>query len=165
MGLFGSIAGAGLSAVGSIVGGMAQARAMRKVENNLKDQRQANQDWYDQRYNEDATQRADAQAMLTKAQESYKEHNKLAAGTAAVMGGTEESVAASKAAGNQALADSTSQIVQAAEQRKASIESQYQSKDEALQQQLNDLTMQKANNTANAVQGVANAAGKMAGAF
>jgi hypothetical protein len=80
------------------------------------------------------------------------------------MGGTEESVAASKAAGNQALADSTSQIVQAAEQRKASIESQYQSKDEALQQQLNDLTMQKANNTANAVQGVINTAGKIMGA-
>jgi hypothetical protein len=154
-----------MNALGSIFAGRAQAKAMKKVENNLKEQQQANQNWYDKRYNEDATQRADAQAMLTKAQESYKQHTKQAAGTAAVMGGTEESVAATKAAGNQALADSTSQIVQAAEQRKASIESQYQAKDEALQQQLNDLTMQKANNTAQSIQGVASAASSIASTF
>ena len=97
---------------------------MKKVKKNLQAQKQANQDWYDRRYNEDATQRADAQRILTMTEESIKNRNRQAAGAQAVMGGTEESVAATKAANNQALADATSQIAVNAEARKDQIEQQ-----------------------------------------
>ena len=101
--MIGSLVGAGLSAVGSIFGGISASKAMKKVKKNLQQQKQANQDWYDRRYNEDATQRADAQRILTKTEESIRNRNRQAAGAQAVMGGTEESVAAAKAANNQAL--------------------------------------------------------------
>lgn len=127
--MIGSLVGAGLSAVGSIFGGISASKAMKKVKKNLQAQKQANQDWYDRRYNEDATQRADAQRILTMTEESIKNRNRQAAGAQAVMGGTEESVAATKAANNQALADATSQIAVNAEARKDQIEQTYQQKD------------------------------------
>ena len=103
MGLFGSIAGGALGAVGSIFGGISASKAMKKVKRNIEAQKKANEDWYNRRYNEDATQRADAQRILTMTEESIKNRNKQAAATAAVMGGTEESVAAAKAANSEAL--------------------------------------------------------------
>lgn len=109
--MIGSLVGAGLSAVGSIFGGISASKAMKKVKKNLQAQKQANQDWYDRRYNEDATQRADAQRILTKTEESIRNRNQQAAGAQAVMGGTEESVAAAKAANNQALAGAICSIV------------------------------------------------------
>lgn len=153
----------GLKAVGGILGGISASKAMKKVKNSLNEQRKRNQDWYDRRYNEDATQRAEAQAILTRTEESIRARNKQAAGTQAVMGGTEESVAATKAANNQALADATATIAVNGERRKDAIEAQYQAKDEAIEQQLNDLEQQKAHNTVQAIQGVAEAGSNIAG--
>lgn len=165
MGLFGSIAGGALGAVGSIFGGISASKAMKKVKKNLQAQQKANQDWYDRRYNEDATQRADAQAILTRTEESIRNRNKQAAGAQAVMGGTEESVAAAKAANNEALAQATTNIAVNAEARKDQIEQQYQQKDAQIQDALNNLEINKAQAISSAVQGVASAAGGMAGAF
>ncbi|MBO5054294.1 MAG: hypothetical protein J6C44_08710 [Muribaculaceae bacterium] len=163
--MIGSLVGAGLSAVGSIFGGISASKAMKKVKKNLQAQKQANQDWYDRRYNEDATQRADAQRILTMTEESIKNRNRQAAGAQAVMGGTEESVAAAKAANNQALADATSQIAVNAEARKDQIEQTYQQKDAQINDALNNLEINKAQAISSAVQGVAQAGAGIAGAF
>ena len=124
-----------------------------------------NQNWYDRRYNEDATQRADAQRILTMTNENIRQRNQQAAGTQAVMGGTEESVASAKAANNQALADATSQIAVNGERRKDQIESQYMQTKAELNEKLNNLEQAKAQNTAQAVQGVAQAGSAMASVF
>lgn len=163
MGALGGAIGAGLGAIGSIFGGISASKAMRRVKDNLNDQRRQNQDWYNRRYNEDATQRAESQAMITRTEESIRNRNRQAAGAQAVMGGTDESVAAAKAANNQALADATATIAVNAERRKDNIEAQYQAKDEALQQQLNDLERAKAGQVSQAAQGVAQAGANIAG--
>lgn len=157
MGLIGSAIGA----AGSIFGGISASKAMKRAKKNVEAQRQKNQDWYDRRYNEDATQRADAQRILTQTEESIKQRNKQAAGSAAVMGGTDESVAAAKAANNQALADATSQIAANAEARKDNIEATYMANDNAFVEQLNQLEQGKAQAIGQAVQGVASAASSM----
>lgn len=163
--MIGSLVGAGLSAVGSIFGGISASKAMKKVKKNLQAQKQANQDWYDRRYNEDATQRADAQRILTKTEESIRNRNKQAAGAQAVMGGTEESVAAAKAANNQALADATSQIAVNAEARKDQIEQTYQQRDAQINDALNNLEVNKAQAISSAVQGMSQAGAGIAGVF
>ena len=157
MGLIGSAIGA----AGSIFRGISASKAMKRAKKNVEAQRKKNQDWYDRRYNEDATQRADAQRILTQTEESIKQRNKQAAGSAAVMGGTDESVAAAKAANNQALADATSQIAANAEARKDNIEATYMANDNAFVEQLNQLEQGKAQAIGQAVQGVANAASSM----
>lgn len=153
--------GAAVGAAGSIFGGISASRAMKKMKRNVEAQRKKNQDWYDRRYNEDATQRADAQRILTMTEESIKNRNKQAAGAQAVMGGTDESVAAAKAANNEALASATSQIAASADARKDAIEQQYMQKDDQYVQQLNAIEQGKAQAVSQAVQGVTGAASKM----
>lgn len=165
MGLFGSIAGGALGAAGSIFGGISASKAMRRVKKNLQAQKEANQNWYDRRYNEDATQRADAQRILTQTEESIRNRNRQAAGAQAVMGGTDESTAAAKAANAQALADATSQIAAGAENRKDQIEQTYQQRDSQINEALNNLEMNKAQAISQAVQGVAKAGAGIAGAI
>lgn len=157
MGLIGSIAGGALGAAGSIFGGISASKAMRRVKKNLQAQKEANQNWYDRRYNEDATQRADAQRILTQTEESIRNRNRQAAGAQAVMGGTDESTAAAKAANAQALADATSQIAAGAENRKDQIEQTYQQRDSQINEALNNLEINKAQAISQAVQGVAKA--------
>lgn len=141
MGLIGSIAGGALGAAGSIFGGISASKAMRRVKKNLQAQKEANQNWYDRRYNEDATQRADAQRILTQTEKSIRNRNRQAAGAQAVMGGTDESTAAAKAANAQALADATSQIAVNAENRKDQIEQTYQQRDSQINEALNNLRL------------------------
>lgn len=165
MGLIGSIAGGALGAAGSIFGGISASKAMRRVKKNLQAQKEANQNWYDRRYNEDATQRADAQRILTQTEESIRNRNRQAAGAQAVMGGTDESTAAAKAANAQALADATSQIAVNAENRKDQIEQTYQQRDSQINEALNNLEINNAQAISQAVQGVAKAGAGIAGAF
>ena len=165
MGLIGSIAGGALGAAGSIFGGIIASKAMRRVKKNLQAQKEANQNWYDRRYNEDATQRADAQRILTQTEESIRNRNRQAAGAQAVMGGTDESTAAAKASNAQAVADATSQIAVNAENRKDQIEQTYQQRDSQINEALNNLEMNKAHAISQSVQGVAKAGAGIAGAF
>lgn len=142
--MLGSLVGAGLSAVGGIFGGISASKAMKKVRNNLQERMQANEAWYNRRYNEDATQRADAQRILTRTEDAIRNRNRQAAATQAVVGGTEESVAAAKAAGNQVLADATAQIAANAEARKDQIEQNFQQRDAQLNDALNNVELNKA---------------------
>jgi len=162
MGKVGGIIGMGMSAAGSIFAGIQAAKAAREVKANIEQQKKENQDWYDRRYNEDATQRADAQRLLTMTEESIKNRNKQAAGAAAVMGGTEESVAAAKAANNEALASTMSQINAQADARKDTIEQQYQQNKSSLNDQMNNMTRERAAGITSAVTGVTDAAGSIA---
>lgn len=157
MGLLGS----SLGAVGGIFGGISASKAMKRMKSSVEAQRQKNQDWYDRTYNEDATQRADAQRILAQTEESIKNRNRQAAGTAAVMGGTEESVAAAKAANNKALADATSQIAASAGARKDSIEQTYMQKDDAFANQLNQIEAGKAQAISEAVKGLTGVASEL----
>ena len=163
--MLGSIIGGALSVGGAIFGGITASKAMKRVKKNLQEQQRKNQDWYDRRYNEDATQRADAQAILTRTEEAIRNRNRQAAGAQAVMGGTEESVAATKAANNEALAQATTNIAVNGEARKDAIEGQYMQRDADLNKQLNDMEVNKANAITKATEGVVKAGTDIAGLF
>lgn len=165
MGIVGSAIGGALGLGASIFGGITASKAMKEMKQNIEKQRRKNEELYNRRYNEDATQRADAQRILTITQENIRKRNRQAAGTQAVMGGSDESVAATKAANNEALADAASQIVVNGEARKDQIEANYLQRDAELQNQLDNLEQAKAQNIANAVNGVAQAGSAMASTF
>lgn len=153
--------GAGVGAAASIYGGLAGAASARKQMRMVQQQMRENQDWYDKRYNEDATQKADAQRLLTMTEESIRNRNNQAAGAQAVMGGTDESTAAAKAANNKALADATSQINANAEKGKSDIENKYLSTKSELNNKMMELEQQKQQAISSAVQGVGAAASKL----
>ena len=156
--MIGSLIGAGIGAVGSVIGAIASKNATQEANRIAAQQRADNQAWYDRRYNEDATQRADAQRILTMTMDRIRQQNKNAAGTQAVMGGSEESVAAAKAAGANALADTASQIAASGAERKDAIENQYLTNKQALTAQQIANKQQQAANIGAAAQGVGQAA-------
>lgn len=155
--MIGSLIGAGLGAAASVFGGIRARRAAAKANAMLQQEKADNQAWYDRRYNEDATQRADAQRMLTMAMERIKQRNRAAAGTAAVMGSGTEAVAAEKAANAGVLADTASQIAAAGAARKDQVEGQYLAQKNAINQQQIANQQQVAQNVATATQGAASA--------
>lgn len=165
MGLLGNIVGGALNIGGSIFGGIKASKAMKKVKRNINNQLRDNQNWYDRRYNEDATQRADAQRILTMTQDAIRKRNQATAGAQAVMGGTEESAAAARAANNEVLADATSQIAVAGDVRKDNIESQYMATKADLNNQLNALEQNKAAEIAKGVNGVTGTASELVKLF
>jgi hypothetical protein len=160
--MLGGIIGGALGALGGIFGGISKNKMLKRMRNMINEQKRENQDWYDRRYNEDSTQRADAQAILTQTADMIRRRNQQSAGAQAVMGGTEESVAATKAANANALADTAAQIAVAGANRKDNIESQYITRKGAINDKLNNLQQQKANNIINAVNGVSSAASDIA---
>lgn len=153
--------GAAVGAAGSIFGGISASKAIKKQKRMIQQRMKENQDWYDRRYNEDATQKADAQAILTQTEESIKNRNKQAAGAQAVMGGTDESVVAAKAANNKARTDAVSNINAQAVQQKQSIENKYLDTKSELNGKLQELEGQKAQAVSQAIQGVSGAASAM----
>lgn len=163
--MIGALIGAGLGLASSIAGGIANRKARKKQEQMIAQQQRENQAWYDRKYNEDPTKRADTVRLLTQMQEQIKSRNKAAKGRQAVMGGTEDSTTAVKEANNKTLADTTSQIVAANDARKDNIEQQYMNRKNQLQTQQMGIEAEKAADTANAVAGVAGTAANIATAI
>ena len=78
---------------GSIFGGIKARREAKKQQKMLDAQKAENQAWYNRRYNEDGTQRADAQRLLTNTQDLLRRQTKAAQGANAVTGASTEAVA------------------------------------------------------------------------
>ena len=163
--MIGAIVGAATGLASSIYGGIASARAARKQKNEIARQKEANKAWYERRYNEDATQRGDAQRLLTKTREAYGKRNREAAATQAVVGGSDESVAATREANAKGLADTASQINAASEARKDSVEESYRNQDQQLAGQLSALEAQRSANIANATSQAIGAAAQLGSAL
>lgn len=162
--MIGAIIGAAASIGSSIYGAVKGAQQARKQQRAIDNERKANEAWYNRRYNEDATQRADAQRILNKTRDIVKERNRAARGTQAVVGGTEESVRATEEQGANALSDAAGQIAANAETRKDAIEEQYHNNNSSLRLEAANLSAQKQANTAEAVKGAISAAGTIASA-
>lgn len=160
--MIGALIGAGLGLASSIAGGIANRKARKKQEQLLAQQQRDNQAWYERKYNEDPTKRADTVRLLTQMQEQIKNRNRAAKGRQAVMGGTEDSTTAVKEANNKTLADTTSQIVAANEARKDAIEQQYMNRKNQLQNQQMGIEAEKSADTANVAAGVAGTAANIA---
>lgn len=129
------ILSAALGIGGSLLGSLGKQDAIDEKQHGINVMRRENKDWYNRKYNEDPTQRADAQRLLARTEEILKKRTKAAEGRKAVMGGTEESVAAEKEANGKVLADVTSQIAAANEARKDAIENQYINRKNKLDEQ------------------------------
>lgn len=95
---------------------------------------------------------------MSMVDERTRRANRAAAGAAAVGGATEESMAASKAANNEALADVASRVAVAGEQRRDRVDAQYRQTKAALNNTLNNVEVNKARALTDAVAGVADAA-------
>lgn len=157
MGLIGGIIGGVGAAAGGIFGGIAARKARKRNEKILNAAEERANNWYDQEYNSDFTQRSDAQAALNNARQILNDRYNRSQGAAAVTGATDESVAQQKEANNQVLTDVTSNIAERADAYKEQVRANYENQMSNIDQQRMDLNNQKAQNVANAASQFANA--------
>ena len=150
MGLISSIVGAGGAAIGAGISALGGARAARQKKREIEKQERENNAWYDQRYNELGTERADAQAALSAMRAAQAQRMSAARGASAVMGASAGSVAAEKAGANSAMAQTIGQINANAEAYKQGIENTYLQKKNDISSQRINMYEQQAQNLANA---------------
>ena len=148
MGVFGigSAIGGALGLAASIYGGHKASKAARQANALLDAQQKENRAWYDRRYNEDYTQTAAAQRMLTQSREAMLSRLRGSAGQQAVMGGTTAASAADKASANKAMADAQAAVAAQGQARADAIEGQYRATDQAINNAKVGNLQQKAQN-------------------
>lgn len=160
--MFGLLGGA-LQVGGAIANGIFGARQARKQQRMLEEQRAKNERWFNRRYNEVGTERADARAALTAMRDAQQARIANQAGRSAVMGGSASAMAAEKQAANQAIGNTIANINANNESRKDSIEKQYMANDSAITDKMINNERQKQNAIAGAVTGASKAAAGMFG--
>lgn len=142
-----------------------RTRAMQRAQDELNKKEREATDWYNRKYNEDATMRADAQRALTQTEEAMKQRNRAAQGAAAVMGGSQDAVIAAQQANAQAMADTASSIAANAAARKDAVEAQFRAQKDAISDQRRAAEIERANAISSAIQGVTAAGASVADAF
>lgn len=155
------IAAAAIGAGAAILGGVLSSQSAKKQREEqlraLRQQQEKNEAWYNRRYNEDATQRADAQLALRRTNDAIKQRTLAALGKKNVIGGTDASMATVQQQNAKAVGDALGDIVAQSETRKDNIEDQYRQRDASLDAQQSDVNSTyeatKRANIANAVTG------------
>lgn len=155
--LWNEIAGLGLSAGGAVAGGILGVIERAKQRKLLRQKEKENQRWYNRRYNEVGTERANAKKALTAMRDAQEQRVANARGRAAVMGGSSAAVAQEKQAANQALGNTVANINAQAEQQKDGIEKQYLAQQDAIQNARMNMSAQTNANIANAASQAVNA--------
>lgn len=124
--MIGTILGAVTGAASSIAGGIKARRAERAYKREMAGLQKKQSDWYNQRMNEDYTQRADVQRLLNNSRQEAEKQINNAAARSVVSGGTDESVMAARQAANSGLTDATTQAAAQASAYKDAVDQQNQ---------------------------------------
>ena len=150
------IALAAASVASSLFGGAKSAAAAKKAEQEQKARENAENAWYQRRYNENYADTAAGKAMINEAKEYARENWKKASGAAAVTGGTDAATAQAKEAGNKMVADTVRNMAVQDTARKDSVDAQHMKMQDNFAQERIALQQQRADNIANTASGVSN---------
>lgn len=163
--MIGSIIGGVLNVGGAAFGAIAGKRSADKQKKMIDAQEAKNQRWYDRNYNQNVTQRADAQALIGKTRELLQERAQRAAATNTVMGGTDEALALEKEAANKTVSDTIQGIQASADQRKDAIEQQNLQREDAVANMRFNMEQNKAQQIQKAATGASAGAAGIVGSI
>lgn len=149
--MWGAILGAVTSVAGGVTSALAQSRAAKIREEELKKREQRQAATYARRANQDYTQRADAQRMLQTTREALQKRAEAAAGRQAVMGTTDSGLAAEREMAGEVMADTASRIAAAGEAQKDEAEKTYEAQQDANAKERVDIAAGQASATGEAV--------------
>lgn len=141
----------GIALAGKAIGGIVNRHANRKAEKILQQQKQNNRSIFDRAYYEDALQRSENQHALTKTAELLRDSYNNAKGRQAIMGGTTDSLTATRAANADAIAKTTGQMAASASDKRDSALRTYESNNNAYLAQDIANQQRRAKNTVEAV--------------
>lgn len=155
--MVGAIIGTAAQVGSSIYGAIKSSQANKRAEELIRNERDENRKWYEEKMASDYTRRADVQNVLRKQKELFQEQYQRARATNLVAGGTDESLALQQAQANETMGETMADVAANAADYKDAVEEQYRAKDSQLNQQQAAMEMQKAER-------IAQAAGQMGSA-
>jgi len=151
----GSLIGTALGVTASGVSSLLSKNASNEGDRILAGQQGKIQDWRDQRYNEDMTQRADAQRILNMTMDRWSKRNKSIEGMRKTGMLSDEDAAQMRRERAEEYANLAGQIAANGEARKDQIDNQYMTMDK-------DLAMQRYANKKNQAVNIGNAGQQLA---
>ena len=146
--MVGTIVGAAIQGASAIGGAIASSRANKKMMQLIGDEEERNRKWYDLEMSKDWMQRPEAQNALRKVKELLKDQYQRTKATNVVAGGTDEALALQQQGANEVVGETGATIASQAAAHKDEVESQYQAKQSALNQQKMAVLQGKADNIA-----------------
>lgn len=136
--------------IGTLIGGLAAARAMRDSNRMLEaDERRARRR-RDRLLSEDPTQRADARNLLRQLDRRLRQRTAATAAREAMTGASADAAATDKAAANEAMAAATASIAADARSRADRADRDYEQKREELRRERRRLMAGQAESTVKA---------------
>ncbi len=127
--------GAAAAVGGALYGEIQSAKFNKQMRDLIQQQRTDNKRWWEITRAKDYLQRPDAMAALKRQRELITEQFKMARARNVVAGGTDESLAMQKAAANDAMAQTYSDVAAAGAADKDQKEQIFRQQDAALNQQ------------------------------
>lgn len=126
----------GALALGSaIYGAVSSNQKNRKAQNILAKRQKELKDWYNIQKSKDFTQRADMQSIINNQKKTYQDTIDRLRASNAVVGGTDQSLAAAKQQANDSVADTYSSMAQMASAYKDQLDQQNIQQQTAMDQQ------------------------------
>lgn len=121
-----------------LVGGLFSRKRRNEARRELETQRARNDAWYMRRANERATDRADAQDLLSHVRDSVRQRNRQAVGRGVVLGSTGVEEARARIANNEAIGNAVSRISANEVARKDALRNRYESGDNKFSGEVRD---------------------------
>lgn len=117
-----SLIGGGVGLVSSIIGGAKAAKAAKQQTAMINDQAAKNDAWYNQRYYQDYMDGSEARAAIKRVENTLKKRNEQAQATAAVTGGTQESVLAQQENDQNLMSDTIDNLAARGDAQKMQVD-------------------------------------------
>lgn len=151
------IALAAASAVSSMIGGAKSKAAAEKAEREQRYRENAENAWYQRKYNENYADTAAGRAIISEAKDYARENWKKASGAAAVTGGTDAATAQAKEAGNKMVGNAVRTLAAQDTARKDNLDAQHMKMQDNFAQQRIANYQARADATAQTAAGMSNA--------
>lgn len=148
---------------GAIYGGVKSGRLNREYESMVRGRLLDNEQWHNIKKSQEYTRRTDVQAENTKLRELLEKTTDRDRAINAVAGGTDQSLAASRAAANSSIAQAYADAAARASEYNDRNEREYREQDSAIRQQMEKNLQQRASNVAQAASQVVNSGLKLFG--
>lgn len=133
--MIGEAIGIGASLLGGLFGASKASKAAKAQQRLINDQRAKNEAWYNRNYYQNYLDSSEAKAALKRVEETMRRRNQEAQATAAVTGGTQESVLAQQENDQKLMGDVVNNLAARGDAIKRQVDAQNQANENALMHQ------------------------------
>lgn len=126
--MIGTLIGLAGGLASSIIGGSQQAKAARKQQHQIEQQRAREDAWYNRNYYENYVNSAEAQAAIKRVEDTLRRRNQQAQAQAAITGATPEQALAQQANDQQMMGDVVSNLAARGDARRRDVDAQHQAR-------------------------------------